>query len=118
MLKESETQLYGNEQYEGFGIDLIEEMASLKGFNYTFIVQDDAKNGQKDPVTGKWSGMIGKLIDGTADLAITDLTITSDREEAVDFTTPFMNLGKLPMHMCGARTCIRSLDMSKLLPMQ
>lgn len=27
------------------------------------------------------------------DLAITDLTITADREEAVDFTSPFMNLG-------------------------
>lgn len=28
-----------------------------------------------------------------ADLAITDLTITSDREGGVDFTMPFMNLG-------------------------
>lgn len=63
MLKESETQLYGNEQYEGFGIDLIEEMAALTGFNYTFTLQEDKKNGVKDPVTGKWSGMIGKLID-------------------------------------------------------
>lgn len=27
-------------------------------------------------------------------MAITDLTITSDRAEAVDFTSPFMNLGK------------------------
>jgi hypothetical protein len=29
-----------------------------------------------------------------ADLAITDLTITSEREEAVDFTHPFMSLGE------------------------
>lgn len=28
-----------------------------------------------------------------ADLAITDLTITSERESGVDFTMPFMNLG-------------------------
>ena len=28
-----------------------------------------------------------------ADLGITDLTMTSDRESAVDFTIPFMNLG-------------------------
>lgn len=28
-----------------------------------------------------------------ADLAIADLTITSERERAVDFSTPFMNLG-------------------------
>lgn len=27
------------------------------------------------------------------DFAITDLTITAERERAVDFTTPFMNLG-------------------------
>ena len=28
-----------------------------------------------------------------ADLAIADLTITYEREQGVDFTTPFMNLG-------------------------
>lgn len=28
-----------------------------------------------------------------ADFAITDLTITSSRQKAVDFTSPFMNLG-------------------------
>lgn len=30
-----------------------------------------------------------------ADLGICDLTITYDRERAVDFTMPFMNLGKI-----------------------
>lgn len=34
------------------------------------------------------------LILEKADLAITDLTITSERQSAVDFTTPFMTLGK------------------------
>jgi hypothetical protein len=29
-----------------------------------------------------------------ADLAITDLTITAERESAADFTMPFMNLGE------------------------
>lgn len=29
-----------------------------------------------------------------ADLAVTDFTITSERESGVDFTMPFMNLGK------------------------
>jgi ABC-type amino acid transport/signal transduction systems, periplasmic component/domain len=38
--------------------------------------------------------MIGKVLYGEADLAITDLTITRDRESVVDFTMPFMNLGK------------------------
>lgn len=34
-----------------------------------------------------------ELLDQKADLAIADLTITYDREQAVDFTMPFMNLG-------------------------
>lgn len=37
--------------------------------------------------------MIGELIRGEADIAVADLTITSKREEAVDFTYPFMNTG-------------------------
>jgi ABC-type amino acid transport substrate-binding protein len=39
-----------------------------------------------------------------ADLAITDLTITSEREEAVDFTTPFMTLGECPAVCSGVNT--------------
>lgn len=37
--------------------------------------------------------MIRELLEQRADLAIADLTITFEREQAVDFTTPFMNLG-------------------------
>jgi len=41
----------------------------------------------------EWNGMIRELLEQRADLAIADLTITFEREQAVDFTTPFMNLG-------------------------
>ncbi|XP_050308479.1 glutamate receptor ionotropic, kainate 2-like [Anthonomus grandis grandis] len=91
MLKDSSESLVGNDRYEGFAIDLIHELSLLEGFNYTFIVQADKANGKK--VNGKWTGMIGAVIDGVADLAITDLTITLEREKDVDFTSPFMNLG-------------------------
>lgn len=37
--------------------------------------------------------MIKELLDQRADLAIADLTITYQREQVVDFTMPFMNLG-------------------------
>lgn len=93
MLKESLTSLTGNDRFEGFGIDLIHELSLMEGFNYTFTIREDKANGVKDAKTGKWSGMIGDLIERKADLAITDLTITSEREEAVDFSSPFMNLG-------------------------
>ncbi|XP_055684018.1 glutamate receptor ionotropic, kainate 2 isoform X2 [Lutzomyia longipalpis] len=92
MLRESPNTLTGNDRFEGFGIDLIQELSQMLGFNYTFNLQDDGVYGSIGP-DGKWNGMIRELHEYRADLAITDLTITADREGAVDFTMPFMNLG-------------------------
>ncbi|XP_057655916.1 glutamate receptor ionotropic, kainate 3-like [Diorhabda carinulata] len=92
-LRESARRLTGNERYEGFAIDLIEEIASLEGFEYTFSVREDHKHGVFDTLSGKWTGMIGDVIEGRADLAISDLTINKERVEPVEFTQPFMALG-------------------------
>lgn len=93
MLRESTVALKGNDQYEGFGIELIHELSLMLGFNYTFELQLDNVYGSYNNKTKQWTGMIQQLLKEEADLAITDLTITSDREAAVDFTTPFMSLG-------------------------
>lgn len=94
MLKDSPTKLTGNDRFEGFGVDLIHELSLMLGFNYTFVLQEDGVYGSLNRETGKWNGMVNELLEWRADLAITDLTITSDRESAVDFTMPFMNLGE------------------------
>ncbi|XP_060649069.1 glutamate receptor ionotropic, kainate 2 [Drosophila nasuta] len=91
-LVESINSLIGNSQYEGYGIDLIKELADKLGFNFTF------HNGGNDygffnKTTNQTTGMLKEIVEGRADLAITDLTITSEREEAIDFSIPFMNLG-------------------------
>jgi glutamate receptor, ionotropic, invertebrate len=91
MLKETLTPLYGNDRFEGFGIELIQKLSEKLGFNYTFQLQEDGAYGSL--VNGEWNGMLRELIDEKADLAITDLTITAERESGVDFTMPFMNLG-------------------------
>ncbi|XP_026489807.2 glutamate receptor ionotropic, kainate 2-like [Vanessa tameamea] len=93
MLKESSKKLEGNERYEGFGIEIIEELAKMNEFNYTFDIQADGVYGSYDSKTRKWTGMMEKIMDGRADFAITDLTITAARQKVVDFTSPFMNLG-------------------------
>uniref|UniRef100_A0A8D9EDN7 Glutamate receptor ionotropic, kainate 3 n=2 Tax=Cacopsylla melanoneura TaxID=428564 RepID=A0A8D9EDN7_9HEMI len=93
MVKDSFVTLRGNDRYEGYSVDLIQELSQLMGFNYTLEVQVDKKQGNYDNNTKRWNGMIGKILYGEADLAITDLTITGSREEVVDFTMPFMNLG-------------------------
>ncbi|XP_017466908.1 PREDICTED: glutamate receptor ionotropic, kainate 2 isoform X2 [Rhagoletis zephyria] len=93
MLKETAAKLEGNDQFEGFGIELIEELGKKLGFSYTFRLQEDNKYGSFNPKTGKFDGMMLEIIEGRADMGITDLTMTSTREEGVDFTIPFMNLG-------------------------
>ncbi|XP_032596032.1 glutamate receptor ionotropic, kainate 2 isoform X1 [Drosophila grimshawi] len=93
MLKETSEKLEGNAQFEGFGIELIDELAKKLGFSYTFYLQPDNKYGGLDPKTGEWNGMLREIIDNRADMGITDLTMTSERESGVDFTIPFMNLG-------------------------
>lgn len=83
----------GNDRYEGYAVDLIAELAQLVNFDYEFKEVDDGKHGVFNNKTGQWNGIIGELIKGKADLAIADLSITSAREDAVDFTLPFMNTG-------------------------
>ncbi|KOB77222.1 Ionotropic glutamate receptor, partial [Operophtera brumata] len=68
----------------------------MKGKHFiviTALIQADGVYGSKNQKTGKWNGMMEKIMDGRADFGITDLTITSARQKAVDFTSPFMNLG-------------------------
>ncbi|XP_037952782.1 glutamate receptor ionotropic, kainate 2-like [Teleopsis dalmanni] len=89
---ESHQMLEGNNRYEGYGVDLIKELADKLGFNYTFM-NGGNDYGTFDKNTNKSTGMLKDIIEGTADLIVTDLTITSERQEAVDFSTPFMSLG-------------------------
>lgn len=96
MLKSTPNKQEGNDQYEGYAVDLIHELSRIVGFRYKFKEVSDGKYGVKEKHpngTEYWNGMIGEIISGQADLGIVDLTITSAREEAVDFTLPFMNTG-------------------------
>lgn len=92
MIKDSSFKRTGNDQFEGYVVDLISELAKLLHFKYEFRLVKDGAYGRPDK-NGTWNGMIGELIRGEADLAVVDLTITSKRETAVDFTHPFMNTG-------------------------
>uniref|UniRef100_A0A8D9EDR1 Glutamate receptor ionotropic, kainate 2 n=1 Tax=Cacopsylla melanoneura TaxID=428564 RepID=A0A8D9EDR1_9HEMI len=77
----------------GYSRDLIDMIAQEYNFTYVLKLEPDNKLGNLNSVTGKWDGLIGSLQEQKADLAICDLTITSERRNAVDFTMPFMTLG-------------------------
>ena len=57
-------------------------------------LQADGRYGGLDENTGHWSGMIGSVISGSADLAVADITQTAMRETVVDFTVPFDQVGQ------------------------
>ena len=80
----------GNDRYEGFAVDLTAEIARIIGINFTLSVVTGYGSKADD---GKWTGMVGEILEGRADMAIADLTINSDRERVVDFSMPFLELG-------------------------
>ncbi|KAL3284162.1 hypothetical protein HHI36_018330 [Cryptolaemus montrouzieri] len=55
--------LIGNEQYEGFCIDLLREIASMVGFEYRIELVPDSKYGVIDLETGEWNGIVKQLMD-------------------------------------------------------
>lgn len=73
MLKETSMKLSGNDRYEGMGIDVIQELAALHGFNYTFKVQTDGSSGNPNKRTGSWTGMIGEVLSGVSTIYNTSL---------------------------------------------
>jgi len=94
MLKPDHSNRIGNDKYEGFLMDLLHEVSSnLKFKTLSVSVVPDGKYGRYDNTTNSWNGMVGEVVNGNVDMAMADITITSYRETAVDFTVPFMHVG-------------------------
>lgn len=84
--------MYKGTELEGFCVDLISELAKKLGFKYNIQLVKDSKYGRLSE-SGEWTGMIGEVVRGEADLAVAPLTLTAAREQAVEMTTPFMQTG-------------------------
>ena len=72
----------GNDAYTGYYIDFWNLLALRLSQNFTwaFYNSPDGKFGGLSP-DGNWTGMIKEILDGNADLAVADFTITSVRYE-------------------------------------
>uniref|UniRef100_A0A672K338 Glutamate receptor ionotropic, kainate 5-like n=1 Tax=Sinocyclocheilus grahami TaxID=75366 RepID=A0A672K338_SINGR len=92
MRKVNYQEFEGNEQYEGFCVDMLRELADSLKFTFRIKLVDDGLYGAPEP-NGSWTGMVGELINRKADLAVAAFTITSEREKVIDFSKPFMTLG-------------------------
>ncbi|XP_017271045.1 glutamate receptor ionotropic, kainate 5 isoform X2 [Kryptolebias marmoratus] len=92
MRKDNYQDFEGNDQYEGFCVDMLRELADILKFSFKIKLVDDGLYGAPEP-NGSWTGMVGELINRKADLAVAGFTITSEREKVIDFSKPFMTLG-------------------------
>ncbi|EEB17589.1 glutamate receptor 1 precursor, putative [Pediculus humanus corporis] len=82
----------GNDRYEGYCKDLADLVAKKLNIKYELRLVKDKVYGSKNQ-HGEWDGMVGELIRKEADMAIASMTITSERQKAIDFSKPFMSLG-------------------------
>ena len=59
---DSGENLTGNDQYEGFCVDMLNEIAKEVGFKYVIQIVNDGNYGAQEP-DGTWNGMVGELIE-------------------------------------------------------
>ncbi|XP_014484092.1 PREDICTED: glutamate receptor ionotropic, kainate 2 isoform X2 [Dinoponera quadriceps] len=78
----------GKEIWEGYCIDFIQKLSEVMQFDYDLVIPEDLEFGRKLP-NGEWNGLIGDLARGETDIAIAALTMTSEREEVIDFVAPY-----------------------------
>ncbi|XP_064865997.1 glutamate receptor ionotropic, NMDA 3B-like [Oncorhynchus nerka] len=73
----------------GYCIDLLEKMSEDMHFEYDLYIVGDGKYGASK--SGRWTGLVGDLLNGVADMAVTSFSINSVRSRVIDFTSPFFS---------------------------
>lgn len=92
MLKDEAQAIGGNERFEGFCVELLEKLSKKLHFHYQIKLVDDGQYGTEiEP--GMWTGLVGEIVEGRADMAVAPLTMTSSRLSVVQYTVPFMKIG-------------------------
>ncbi|XP_016422646.1 glutamate receptor ionotropic, delta-2 isoform X1 [Sinocyclocheilus rhinocerous] len=112
----SENVLGKPKQYQGFSIDVLDALANYLGFKYEIYVAPDHKYGSQQ-ADGTWNGLIGELVSKRADVGLSALTITPERESVVDFTTRYMDYSVGVLLRKAERTvdmfaCLAPFDLS------
>uniref|UniRef100_A0AAY4B4T1 Glutamate receptor n=1 Tax=Denticeps clupeoides TaxID=299321 RepID=A0AAY4B4T1_9TELE len=73
----------------GYCIDLLEKLAEDMNFEFDLYIVGDGKYGAWKG--GRWTGLVGDLLNGVADMAVTSFSINSARSRVMDFTSPFFS---------------------------
>jgi hypothetical protein len=71
----------------GMSIDILERISKDMKFDYDLYITYDNHSGVL--TQNGWTGIVGDLINGAADISIAPLVITSNRSNVIDFTVPY-----------------------------
>ena len=55
--------LEGNDRFEGYCVDLLDEIAKMKNFKYKIKLVADNQYGAPTGENGEWTGMVKELMD-------------------------------------------------------
>ncbi|XP_078616938.1 glutamate receptor ionotropic, delta-2-like isoform X2 [Branchiostoma floridae x Branchiostoma japonicum] len=78
--------------WRGFCVDFLDVLAYKLQFTYELLEAHDGHEGTYHEGEG-WTGAVGDIVHGRADMIVAPLTITSYREDVIDFTKPYMEYG-------------------------
>ena len=71
----------------GFELYVLNTLVNVYNFTYTLVGKN--REGWGSFVNGNWTGIVGMVDRGEADFAIGELSMTSSRFDAIDFTIPY-----------------------------
>ncbi|XP_070556833.1 glutamate receptor ionotropic, kainate 2-like [Ptychodera flava] len=83
----------GNDNFYGYCRDLLDKLQESLLFEYELKLVPDGNYGSYDPNTDSWTGMVRQLKDRDVDLAVAPFTISYERQQKIDFTKPYLDLG-------------------------
>ncbi|XP_025098257.1 glutamate receptor ionotropic, kainate 4-like isoform X1 [Pomacea canaliculata] len=87
-----------NSSYTGYSLDVLQRISEIVGFSY---VVKECKSNDYGVLNSEnlWTGCIGSVVRGEADVIVGALTVTAAREEVVDFTLPYYDFAGIQILM-------------------
>lgn len=79
-------------QYSGFLVELLPMLLQQAHINSSYTLYTTSSGGVQLR-NGSWTGVMGELVAGRADLALFPLTLTAKRQQYIQHTQPFMDGG-------------------------
>ncbi|KAK3777311.1 hypothetical protein RRG08_038459 [Elysia crispata] len=83
--------------YYGYSVDVLREIAIKVGFEYNFA--ECSPGGYGFLEDSEWTGCIGNVVRGEADVILGALTVTVERDKVMDFTLPYYDFAGIQIMM-------------------